>query len=183
MRKLDEKSYWEDLFELGEYLEANENGREVWKQSIPLFSRYIGNLDRQYLYNDTFLPLFTEQFLEFLHRFCQKYPWVIQLMNLCDGRKELELRIDRYWKIEGKDRGYRCCIYENSDYDFVLKEDMMIEAVLLIETKRFVLQECLYLSRDNEKDERNLEELKKKIGEWIKIHLREPENGENKCTK
>lgn len=106
----------------------------------------------------------------------------MDLMSVCDGRKELELLIDRYWKIEGENRGYRCFIYEKSEYDLVNREEITIEAVLLIETKRFVFHDTMDLTEDEKRNQEELKKLKEKLEKFIEIPMRELNHGESECT-
>lgn len=87
MGELDEKKYWEDLFQLGRYLQENGEGIEKFKLGIQTYSRFLGDVDGSYLYNDTFLPLFTERFLCFVKSFYKKYPLLLNLCQYVKGKR------------------------------------------------------------------------------------------------
>lgn len=171
MREIDEKNYWEDLFQFGKYLHESSEREGKLELGIRLYSRFLGDSDRNYLYNDTFLPLFIEKFLCFAKFFYRKYPLITELMSVCEGRKEIELTIDQYWKIEGRIQGNKCFVLEKSSYDSVCQEKIEVKAVLLIEAKRYIFHSNIKLTDDIDNNKKELCKLKEELEKFIEIHM------------
>lgn len=183
MGELDEKKYWEDLFQLGRYLQENSEGIEKFKLGIQTYSRFLGDVDGSYLYNDTFLPLFIEKFLCIVKSFYKKYPFITELMPVCEGKKGVELIIDQYWKIEGRNQGNKCFVLERSSCDLVCQKKLEVKAVVLAETRRFIFQSSIELIDDSDKDKNELCKLKQELEKFVKTYMEKSEYGENGCTE
>lgn len=183
MREVDEKKYWKEMFQWGKYLLENEGAEAMFQSGIQMYSKFLGDIDGTYLYNDTFLPLFTEKFFCFIKFFYKKYPFIMELIPVCKDKKGMELIIDDYWKIEGRTKGNKCFVFENSSYDSVCRDTLEVKAVLLNETRRFVWYGSIKLTEDSEEDNKELSELKRKLEKFIEIHMGKSEHEQYECTE
>lgn len=141
---MNEWNYWERLFDLAEKIEE-----ESFKETIELFSKFLVNFDLQYQYNETFLPLFSDEFLLFIKYFRYKFPIVKMIIKGIEEISNIKIMFDKYWKYEYKEK-YSIC--ENTDFKQFCSKTMRIECSLLVETKRFLFRKEINISKEEEID-------------------------------
>lgn len=163
------KKYWDDLLQ---FKKLKEGGKEEFKKNLELFSKFLRSYDNQYKYNETFLSLFADDFLEFLRYFQLKYPLVKIVKEAITGDERTILLIDRYWKLQcGEDKkDVRYSVYENPDFRWVCSRKMTIECSLLVNAKHFLFHNIIDISDDLEENKIAAEKLKEELEEFIKKH-------------
>lgn len=122
-----------------------QDDQERIRNEILCFSAYMGHANAGYHYNKTYLPKFTEEFLEFLSFFSKKYYFVEELFTLVKSEKNITLKIDRYWQIETATEWRevkKTCL---GDIKMVCTDSVLIECSSLCGTKRYIYQKKIPL--------------------------------------
>lgn len=165
---LDFPYEWDCFWRMGECLAKREASEERIQEEIQAFSYYIRSRDQNYYYNETFLPLFTDDFLGFIKSFYRKYPSVKCLFSAVKREKGLEIVIDRYWKCEITDLIYKCSVYENPNWEWVNKDELRIECIYRTGARRYLLHRELPLESNFEK----IYSMSEEIGAFIEKHTK-----------
>lgn len=157
------KELWESL---GSTDEEKISTQQKISNGIKAFSDYMSHADSAYYYNKTYLPKFIDEFWEFLRYFAKKYPYVKTLLSKVSGKRDLTLKIDRYWQIETKTDWKETKISCLENIKRVCNDEMFIECSVLRDMQRYVYSEKINIkdmSREKfeESTEQFLEFLKK----------------------
>lgn len=138
------EAQWNSYMELGKLMVNGQLRTEEFKDQIKAFSSFLSETNRDYHYNATYLPNYTEEFLRFLECFCIKYPLVQQIFEMASDYSDVALIIDRYWQQEivwNRDREdiiktYK--VHPSYERNWVCNEELSVECSVLCETKRFI---------------------------------------------
>lgn len=167
---------WEDLYKLSSLVGTDEG--DQFKNQLKSFSKFLASYDVQFLYNETYLPLFADNFLEFIKYFCLKYPYVKQFFLVAADLQDVKLIIDRYWylkKEEGKyevlgtgvDYRKACAVYDNPRYDWVCRNEMKIECSILLGGKYFLFHSLIPECDNSEKVQKNINNALSELEQFI----------------
>lgn len=157
------KDTWEAYCELYKRLEKIKDAKELFENGINCFSMYLGQSNQGYMYNTTYLPEFSEDFLDFLVSFNKKYKIVKKLFEIAEKYQNVTLQIDRYWMLQTfEDERYTMTTLTGQN--FVCEEKMLVECSVLYNLKRYIFQrnEVIVLGEDNYK------KLREEFGKFLK---------------
>ena len=154
------KELWESL---GSTNEEKISTQQKISNGIKAFSDYMSHADSAYYYNKTYLPKFTDEFWEFLRYFAEKYPYVEILFTKVGGKRNLTLKIDRYWQVETETdwRQEKISCLENIKR--VCSDEMFIECSVLCNMQRYVYSEKINIKNMSR------EKFEESIGQFLEF--------------
>lgn len=138
------ETQWENYMELGKLVDDEQLISKEFEKQIKAFSFFLSETNRDYHYNATYLPNYTEEFLRFLKCFSTKYPLVKQIFEVASHYPDVTLIIDRYWQQESvwnreQEKIYPTHkVHPSYNKNLVCDAELLVECSVLCETKRFI---------------------------------------------
>lgn len=165
MEKIE--TQWENYMELGNLVAHGQLIPEEFEKQIKAFSSFLSETNRDYHYNATYLPNYTEEFLCFLECFHNKYQWVEQIFEIASHYSDVTLIIDRYWQQESvwdreqEEISITHKVHSSYDRNLVCDAELLVECSVLCATKRFIYHSKTNVTTEIQSLLQNLEKFLK----------------------